>query len=118
MIKSGFKVISKDLRSMLKEKHTLLKNILTAEAPEIERRAQAITPVETGALRESVQVRASGSPRYPGIIGTASAQNVRTGYNYARIQHENVMYHHAEPGQSKYLEEPMDEAVERIMRLL
>lgn len=114
----GLKYVSQDLRRELEEKHTLLVKVLEEEALYIERRAKEIVPVDSGKLRDSINVRVSRSPRYPGLIATASAVNIKTGYNYALIQHENPDYHHDAPGQYHYIEEPYEEAVERIMEKL
>lgn len=114
----GLKIINQELRSLLKEKRTLLLKELTPLAEQIELDAKTIVPVDTGNLRDSINVKVSRSPRYPGIIATASAKNVRTGYDYAKIQHENPDYHHNTPGQYKYIEKPFDEAVEKLMEVL
>lgn len=67
--------------------------------------AQAIVPVDKGKLRDSIVVRVSKSPRYPGIIASASAKSKR-GFDYALIQEENENFSHEEPGQAHYLSQP------------
>ena len=68
--------------------------------------AKAITPVDKSKLRDSVNVRVSKSPRYPGIIASASAKSKR-GFDYALIQEENEDFSHEEPGQAHYLSQPL-----------
>lgn len=78
---------------------------LEVAADWIEEDAKAITPVDKGKLQESVRVRVSKSPRYPGIIASASAKSNR-GFDYALIQEENEDFSHEEPGQAHYLSQP------------
>lgn len=65
--------------------------------------AKALVPVDTGKLRNSIQARVSKSPRYPGLIVSASAK--KKGFDYALIQEENESFSH-EVGQAHYLLEP------------
>lgn len=78
---------------------------LEAAAEWIQEDAKAITPVDKGKLQESVFVRVSKSPRYPGIIASASAKSKR-GFDYALIQEENENFSHEDPGQAHYLSQP------------
>lgn len=78
---------------------------LEAAADWIESDAKAIVPVDKGKLRDSITVRVSKSPRYPGIIASASAKSPR-GFDYALIQEENEEFSHVEPGQAHYLSQP------------
>lgn len=55
----GLKYVSQDLRRELEEKHTLLVKVLEEEALYIERRAKEIVPVDSGKLRDSINVRVS-----------------------------------------------------------
>lgn len=63
-------------------------------AEDIENNAKMLVPLDTGALRDSIMVRVSRSPRYPGIIAHASA--IMDGFDYALIQEENEDYKHEE----------------------
>lgn len=65
--------------------------------------AKALSPILTGKLQESIQARVSKSPRYPGIIVSASAK--KKGFDYALIQEEDESFSH-EFGQAHYLSEP------------
>ena len=65
--------------------------------------AKALVPVDTGKLKQSIQARVSKSPRYPGLIVSASAK--KKGFDYALIQEENEEFFH-EIGQAHYLSEP------------
>lgn len=114
----GFKYVQQDLRNLLREQHTLGLKLLPPIAEQIASEARAIVPVKSGVLRESINVRVSRSPRYPGIVATASAVNPKTGYDYATIQHENPDYHHEAPGQYKFIEEPFNKAVEQLFKEL
>lgn len=120
----GLREIKNDLRQMLKEHRTLATAQLETVADRIYAEAVSLVPVseETyasrhagivpGQLQDSIQVDVSRSPRYPGIIATAEAHNVYTGYDYAFIQEVNEEYHHREGQQAHYLEEPFRKAVD------
>ena len=74
--------------------------------------AEFLAPLDTGALSESVSVRVSKSPRYPGIIASASAKSPE-GFDYALIQEENEDFSH-EDGQAHYLSEPMYNVLDKF----
>lgn len=86
---------------------------LTVAAEWIQEDAKAITPVDTGKLRDSINVRVSKSNRYPGIIASASAKSKR-GYDYALIQEENENFSHEEPGQAHYLSQPFYQVLDEF----
>lgn len=109
----GLREIKEDLRQALKDHHKLLSEKMEKAADYIYSGAFERVPVKTGKLQDSIQVDVSYSPRYPGIIATATAENVNTGYDYALIQEVNEEYKHYE-GQAHYLEEPFREAVEQF----
>ena len=124
----GLREIKEDLRHMLKEHHTLALSQLEIVADQMYYESISIVPVseETyaskhagitpGQLQDSIQVDVSRSTRYPGIIATAEAHNVKTGYDYALIQEVNEEYHHSEGRQAHYLEEPFRKAVDEFYR--
>ena len=124
----GLREIKEDLRQMLKEHRTLALAELEDTATQIYVEAFAKVPVsaetyatrhagiEPGQLQDSIQVDVSRSPRYPGIIATAEAHNIRTGYDYALIQEVNEEYNHPNGGQAHYLEEPFEKAVAEFYR--
>lgn len=124
----GLREIKEDLRVMLKEHRTRALSELEDVADYIYGEAYARVPVsietyaskqagiEPGQLQDSIQVDVSRSPRYPGIIATAEAHNVKTGYDYALIQEVNEEYIHPNGGQAHYLEEPFREAVDDFYR--
>ena len=66
--------------------------------------AKALVPLDTGKLMESIKARVSKSPRYPGLIVSASAKH--KGYDYALIQEENEEFSHDVGRQAHYLSEP------------
>lgn len=78
---------------------------LEVAAEWIQEDAKAIVPVDKGKLRDSIFARVSKSPRYPGLIVSASAKSNR-GFDYALIQEENENFSHEEPGQAHYLSQP------------
>lgn len=78
---------------------------LEVAAEWIQEDAKAIVPVDKGKLRDSIFARVSKSPRYPGLIVSASAKSKR-GFDYALIQEENENFSHEEPGQAHYLSQP------------
>lgn len=112
----GLREIKTDLRQVLREHRTLALLELERTAYDIEQGAIARVPVDTHRLQRSIQVTVSRSSRYPGIIATAEAHNVRTGYDYALIQEVNEEYEHPNGGQAHYLEEPYREAVEEFFQ--
>lgn len=112
----GLREIKEDLRQMLREHKTLAIVQLEEVANDIYAGAHSKVPVASGELQDSIQVRISRSPRYPGIIATAEAHNPRTGYDYAFIQEVNEDYQHPNGGQAHYLEEPFREAVEEFYK--
>ena len=112
----GLKEIKNDLRQMLREHRTLALESMEVVADQIYAEAQSLVPYDTWELQSSIQVDVSRSPRYPGIIATASALNPRTGYDYALIQEENEDYEHAPGRQAHYLEEPFRKAVDEFFR--
>lgn len=119
----GLREIKDDLRQMLKEHRTLALSQLEIAADQIYVESYALVPVseETyasrragitpGQLQDSIRVDVSRSPRYPGIVATAEAHNVKTGYDYALIQEVNDEYQHRDGRQAHYLEEPFRKAV-------
>lgn len=78
---------------------------LEAAAEWIEADAREIVPLLTGKLRDSISVRVSKSPRYPGLIASASAKSKR-GFDYALIQEENEEFSHEDVRQAHYLSQP------------
>lgn len=119
----GLREIKDDLRQMLKDHRTLALAQLETVADQMYYESISIVPVseETyatkhagivpGQLQDSIQVDVSRSSRYPGIIATAEAHNIKTGYDYALIQEVNEEYKHSEGRQAHYLEEPFRKAV-------
>lgn len=124
----GLREIKEDLRAMLREHRTLALTQLEDAADKIYVEAYAKVPVsvetyatrkagiEPGQLRDSIQVDVSRSSRYPGIIVTAEAHNINTGYDYALIQEVNEEYYHPNGGQAHFLEDPFRAAVDEFYR--
>lgn len=113
---TGLKEIKEDLRQQLRDHHKRTTQELEDAADYIYSTSTALVPVDTGELQDSIQVDISMSPRYPGIIATASARNIYTGYDYAFIQEVNEDYKHPNGGQAHYLEQPFREAVEKFYK--
>lgn len=80
----------------------------------IYRKSQPKVPVDTGRLKKSGKVTKLGNGVYE---VSYHAENPKTGYNYAPIQHEHLGFKH-KVGQAKYLEEPVRENMETIKRLV
>ena len=112
----GLKEVKQDLRNFLRERRTLMVDKMEDLADQIYGEAQALVPYDTWELQSSIEVNVSHSPRYPGIIATASAQNVNTGYDYALIQEENEEYKHAPGRQAHYLRDPFRKAVDEFFK--
>lgn len=103
----------KTLTRFLKKLDTLPSKILQEEAQTLKAEIISETPHDTGKLERSVRVSVSKSKRRPGINASASAINVKTGYNYAGIQHEHTGYRHPK-GKAHFISDPFYRAVERI----
>lgn len=88
--------------------------ILQQEATQIYREAFQETPKKSGKLEKSVYVKVAKDKRRPGFNIGASARN--RNYNYAGIQHENMLYRHPIKGKAKYLEDPFERGIRRIYR--
>lgn len=76
-------------------------------------------PYETGRLRASV-MRPNGMLIEGDFMSQEieySARNPKTGYDYAFIQHENLLYRHR-VGQALYLREGMFESQDEVYRLI
>lgn len=66
--------------------------------------AMELVPLNKGKLQASIHARVSKSPRYPGLIVSASAK--KKGFDYALIQEENEEFSHEGVRQAHYLSEP------------
>ena len=110
----GLKEIKEDLRSMLKENHKLQIRLLERASDYIYSEAVDLVPIRTGRLQDSIEVTVSKSPRYPGIIATATAINPKTGFDYAYEQETNESYRHRNGGQAHFLEQPFRKYVKKI----
>lgn len=112
----GLREIKEDLRQQLKEHHALALKELQPIADEMYADAVSKVPVKTGELRDSILVTISRNARYPGIVATAEAHNVKTNYDYALIQEVAEEYEHPNGGQAHYLQEPFEKAVDEFYR--
>lgn len=111
---TGLREIRQDLRNMLKEHRTLALHELQNTAEDMYVESIAKVPVETGRLMDSIEITVSKSPRYPGIVATATARNPRTDYDYAFLQEVNTDYRHPNGGQAHFLEEPFRKEVQKF----
>ena len=76
--------------------------------------ARVLAPVDTGKLRDSIKAAVSKSPRYPGLMVSASAKaKYKKSFDYALIQEENEDFSH-EVGQAHYLSEPFFNLVDEF----
>lgn len=97
------KMVAADYKEIWKE-HI---DDLEAMADWIVEDARQLVPIDTGKLDLSIQARVSKSPRYPGLIVSATARaKYDKSFDYALIQEENEAFEH-EPGrQAHYLSQP------------
>lgn len=87
---------------------------LEAIADWIVQDARALVPLDTGKLRDSIKAAVSRSPRYPGLMVSASAKaKYNRSFDYALIQEENEEFSHEE-GQAHYLSEPFFNLVDEF----
>lgn len=91
--------------------------VLVEESIRMEREAKMETPIDTGALRESVKANVSGKGLSISLDLTASATS-KTGYDYSNIQHENTTFRHPRGGKAFYLRDPFNRGIERIQERL
>jgi len=85
----------------------------------INKHTEPKVPYETGRLRASV-MRPNGMLIEGDFMSQEieySARNPKTGYDYAMIQHENLLYRHR-VGQALYLREGMFESQDEVYRLI
>ena len=98
----GIRQIREELRNVLKQERTLALEVLEDVADEVYAEAQALVPYYTWNLQSSIQVDVSHSPRYPGLLISASAINTRTGFDYAIMQEVREDYKHMPGRQAHY----------------
>lgn len=91
-------------------------NVLLEEAARIKEQAILEVPVESGDLRDSISVTVSGSKLRKTL--TASASSVHRGYDYAGVQHDDETLNHPNGGKAKYIEDPFNAGVSRIIARL
>lgn len=90
--------------------------VLLEEAARIKEEAIMQVPVKTGTLQSSIEVTVTGSKLKKTLRASASA--VDKGYDYAEIQHENTDFNHPNGGKAKYIEDPFNAGVQRIVSRL
>lgn len=69
-------------------------------------------PIKTGALRRSGTINSMGNE----VNIRFSANNFRTGFDYAEIQHDNTNYNHPRGGKARYLSDNMEDAEQMMVR--
>lgn len=75
--------------------------------------SQPLVPVDTGRLKRSGKI----TKLEDGYQLHYRAENPKTGYNYAPIQHENTHFKH-KVGQAKYLESPIIRDMDKIKEII
>lgn len=103
------------LRNLLRQVKTVPTKVLEVEARRIQREAKIETPYKTGKLEGSVKCRVSHTLKGVGLNVSASARG--KDFNYAGIQHD-VPFNHPIKGKEKYLLDPFNRGVDRIVRKL
>lgn len=91
---------------------TSMDSTLLEVATDVQSRARIYAPMQTGTLRDSIQIRPWGKHS---LKITAEAHNERTGYDYAPIQHNNTSYRHSVGG-SLYLKRAVDECADEFVQ--
>ena len=77
------------------------------------RRSKPLVPVDTGALKKSGRITKIEN----GYEIRYHAENPKTGYNYAPIQHDNLEFTHR-IGQDNYLAQPVQEKLPTIKAMV
>lgn len=112
----GLKRAKNNLSHFIKAVETDAYKVLLEESVRMEREAKLETPVDTGALRNSVKATVTGKLNVTmELSASALAQD---GYDYSNIQHENTTYKHPNGGKAFYLRDPFNRGSERIKRRL
>ena len=113
---------TKFINDLKRTKEQIKKNVASDSYEILEtinRHTEPLVPLETGRLRASV-MRPNGmliEKDFMSMEIEYSARNPRTGYDYAMIQHENLLYRHR-VGQALYLREGMFESQDEVYRLI
>jgi|LSQX01.2.fsa_nt_gb hypothetical protein len=102
-----------ELRRFLRDVDRKPYSILKQEARYLKNQAKKETPRDTGRLERSVNTSVSRTKRGPSLNISASARDVRTGFNYAALQHENIYFKHSK-GKSHYLLDPYNRTIRRL----
>lgn len=113
----GLKQARDKLGRFMKTVESAPYKVLVEESIRMEREAKMETPIDTGALRESVQANVSGKGLSISLELTASATD-ETGYDYSNVQHENTTFRHPRGGKAFYLRDPFNRGIERIKERL
>ena len=90
--------------------------ILVEEAARIKAEAKMEVPVESGDLRNSINVSVTGSASRKTLNATASS--VHRDYDYAGKQHDDTSLNHPNGGKAHYISDPFERGVQRITKRL
>jgi len=99
---TGMNELNAVLKKIPSQAETAVKKELELIAADLQGKAQRLAPVDTGDLRGSAYTEVDG------MVATI-------GFNtpYALRQHEDVENHHPKGGQSKYLETPYKDNIDK-----
>lgn len=110
------KQLRDELGRFAKRVEDIPEQVMLEEAARIKEQAILEVPVESGDLRDSISVTVSGSKLRKTLV--ASASSVHRGYDYAGVQHDDETLNHPHGGKAKYIEDPFNAGVERIITRL
>lgn len=111
----GHKEVLQALAQLGTRAPAALGKALWNEANSIMIAAKAITPVDTGVLKNSgfVNLPTESNGVVTVVMGFGGAAS-----DYAEIQHEELSYYHTPPTQAKYLEQPFEQASQTMSQRL
>lgn len=104
------------LKNVLSKARVVTTDYLEAVGTDIVVEAYAMTPVDTGKLRNSITSKVERRRGGITLAITASAHDDKTGYDYAYIQHEKTSFHHPRGGRDHYISIPYENAVKDVAK--
>lgn len=97
--------------------HAAAEHAVDAMGQHLLQAAQALVPVESGALQASGRVSPDGDLQVAVSFGQDDGAGVdgQDTAAYAIVQHEHLEFHHPNGGQAKYLETPLHSEADALM---
>jgi hypothetical protein len=107
----GIEALNKTLKNLHYAAIGAVRRQMQINCADLKGKAQRITPVDTGDLQGSAYYETE-------IFHDSVRAEVGFTENYSTRQHEELDYRHKAPGQAKYLEQPLNENIEKYTELI